>query len=204
MDEIEQQRAYAEFVLAQDEVQGEMARQEAEDMELMAKSVQQYNREKAEESKLRRMIQLQDEKKGAVAMIAQAQQSSFLSEDTSVAQSALSSRRYRPDHFKGFDRDIVENIYRENDKVISERRNREVEEQQYEDEWANHQANVIAKMEEAELQRQAQGQQDDLNHAIFLQIQRKELKEKQHLMNKGRFGEIGEGSFFSKFGTSLT
>ena len=200
---MEEQRAYAECVLAQDEVRGHIARQEAEDTTSMNKTVQQCNRERAEESKLQAMIQLQDERREAESLIAQAQKSSFLSEDTSMARSALSPCRFRPDHFKGFDDSVVEAIYQGNDSVLSERRSRQMEEQEYENAWAKHQANVIAKMEEAELERQAQVTEDERKQAAYLEMQRKELKAKQHLMNEERFGSIGENSFFSKFGTSL-
>mmetsp|Transcript_8675 Transcript_8675/g.18655 ORF Transcript_8675/g.18655 Transcript_8675/m.18655 type:complete len:370 (+) Transcript_8675:2830-3939(+) len=203
IDELEEQRAYAECVLAQDEVRGHIARQEAEDTTSMNKAVQQCNKQRAEELKLQAMIQLQDERREAESIIAQAQKSSFLSEDTSMARSALSPYRFRPDHFKGFDNAVVESIYQGNDSVLSERRSRQMEEQEYENAWANHQADVIAKMEDAELERQAQVTENEREQAAYLQKQRIELKMKQHRMNEEKFGSIGENSFFSKFGTSL-
>ena len=204
--EMEEQMAYARHVLDQDEVLGEIQRQEDEERALMVKSVQQYNREQAEKSKLEKMIQRQDDKADGETLIEQAKQSSFLSEDTSVAQSALYPHRHRPDHFKGFDSGLVEKIYRQNDAVLSERQEKEREEREYEEEWANHQAAVIEKLEEAELDQTAQIRESNLQQAIFLELQRKELAEKQRQSERDRFGAISveSGGLFSRFGTSLS
>jgi len=204
--EVEERVAYARHVLDQDEMLGEMERQEAEERALMAKSVQQYNREQAEKSKLEKMIQKQDDKADGEALIEQAKQSSFLGEDISVAQSSLSPHRYRPDHFKGFNSGLVENIYRENDSVLSERQEAQLEEREYEEEWANHEASVMEKLEEAERGQRDQIREGHLQQAIFLELQKKELLEKQRQSERDRFGEISveAGGLFAKFGTSLS
>jgi len=204
--EREEQMAYAQHVLYQNELLRGIECQEAEERALLLKSVQQYNREQGEKSKLERMIQRQDDKAGGEALIEQAKQSSFLSEDTSVAQSALSPHRYRPDHFKGFDSALVEKIYRENDAVVSERQEKQREEREYEEQWANHQAAVTEKLQEAEMDQAAQIHESILQQAIFLELQRKELIEKQRRSERDRFGEISvdSGGLFAKFGTSLS
>lgn len=204
--EVEERMAYARHVLDQDEVLAEMERREAEERAFMAKSVQQYNREQAEKSKLEKMIQKQDDKADGEALIEQAKQSSFLTEDISVAQSALSPHRYRPDHFKGFDSGLVEHIYRENDAVLSERQEAQLEEREYEEEWDKHEASVMEKLEEAERDQVAQARENNLQRAIFLELQKKELLEKQRQSERDRFGEISveAGGLFANFGTSLS
>jgi hypothetical protein len=90
--------------------------------------------------------------------------------------------------------------------VLSERQAAQQEELDYEEEWANHEASVMEKLEEAERDQVAQALENNLQQAIFLELQKKELLEKQRQSERDRFGEISveAGGLFSKFGTSLS
>ena len=66
-----------------------------------------------------------------------------LCENTAVARSALGAHRYRPDHFKGFAREQVAQLLKENDTLVEENYAAKSEEKQIDDDYDASQAELL-------------------------------------------------------------
>lgn len=129
------------------------------------------------------------------------QSNPFLCEDTSVTTSAIAPHRYRPDHFKGLHKDHLDGIVKGNLDVLAEKKS--LQEQQIEEErgWARREQEYLAVMEKEEQLKCEKRSQDVKAQMEEMQSQRTELKGKQVMMKRDKFGEISQG-FFQGFGTS--
>lgn len=200
-EDVEKENEYAEYVFAEDKIRCELYEQEQMNRAQMEQEVMLENLKLAEERRKRK----QDERKMEKAMESTETEfvslSPFFCEDTDYAQSALSDTRVRPDHFKGFTPEKTKSIFDANASVVVEKEVATKRENELEQEWAEHQSEMIKKMEEMELARNLLIEKDNQVQAETIALQREELKRRQREMGRDKFGEIGIG-FFQKFGTS--
>jgi len=189
--------AYAKYILAEDEMRGALALEDTKLRSSFAKAVQCENLRRSEEIMSRNIKGVDKYRREDD----ETQSPTLPSEGVPVLNSASAESRHRSDEFKGFNRDVIEKIYRENSKVIDERRGKEREEMEYEKKWSDHQKKAIAELEAVEEERLAEVKRCDLQLGAQLKKQREELKEKKARMRSDRFGTVGVG-FFQRFGTS--
>ena len=129
------------------------------------------------------------------------QNNPFLCEDLSVATSVVASHRYRPDHFKGLNKEQLKCISQGNAEVLTEKRLLLEQQRQSESEWAQREQKYLMQLEKQDHIKYEKKSETIKIQMEELQLQRKELKAKQEAMKRDRFGEIGQG-FFQGFGTS--
>ena len=146
-----------------------------------------------DDAMLARLTAEQDESE-----IAKAMSDPFLGEDR---EKGRRGHRFSPDHFKGLTEGQVAALYRENGQVVSEKEARRQEEREEERMWEEQRRGVLREMEEAECLRQLHVAREMGIQKEILEVQRKELREKQERMKQDKFGKIEEG-FFQGFGTS--
>merc|ERR1712194_70596 len=125
----------------------------------------------------------------------------LLTEDTALAINANAAHRFRPDHFKGFQKDQVNQIYKENENQEKEKRRLCTHEADTEADWANYHAEVVTKMSDAEETKQVMIAAENRVHRGILAKQREELVERKTEIENERLAEIGS-DFFMRFGQS--
>merc|ERR1712032_47264 len=120
----------------------------------------------------------------------------LLTEDTALAVNVTAAHRFRPDHFKGFESDRVNQIYEEN-----EQRRLCTREADTKADWANYHADLVAKMGAAEEAKRRALAEENCVHREILARQKEELARRKREMGKERLAEIGS-EFFRRFGQS--
>ena len=127
----------------------------------------------------------------------------FLTEDTDYFDPRITGERakFRPDLFKGFSKDHIKLIYKQNDAVLCEKEKSKKKAIQENQAWEQYQVGVLEEMDKAEYDRQLKINSDNQVLTETLHIQRKEFKEKQDRAKIEKFGAISNG-FFQNFGKS--
>ncbi len=67
----------------------------------------------------------------------------LMTEDTRFAVNVNAKHRFRPDHFKGYEKDHVNRLYKENDVVVEEKRRISSHKADAEVNWARYHAEVV-------------------------------------------------------------
>ena len=191
-----EEREYAAYVLAQDRARAELEGTARLRQDEEARRRQQENREHARQAREWR------EREAAADRETQARQSHYLqtcpllTEDTALAINVTATHRTRPDHFKGFGREMADEIHREN-----EARRREDDAEADEACVGGHHAEVGMRLSDAEeARRRASAAEGRLQRQVLAR-QKEELAARKAVMESGRLAEIGS-EFFRKFGKS--
>lgn len=199
--EVEKEKQYSEYVLAEDVVRCNIENEEEQYRENIAKSVMAENFELSKQRKLEKQCREEEDRAMEALEVLNVQTSPFFSEETEYDESMLTDCQARPDHFKRLRKDQIKSIYESNALLAAERDKCQKQEQKYEEDWAKHEAEVIRQMEDHEAEKQQIVMEENRQQGEELESQREELKQKQLMMKKDRFGSIGSG-FFERFGTS--
>jgi hypothetical protein len=125
----------------------------------------------------------------------------FLNEETDAAKSAVADYRVRPDHFKGYSKDQVRYIFKENEVLVGDHKAAKQEEKEVEAAWGRHTAAVTFAMEQNEQAQKAQRDYINKLEAEDIAKQRLVQAERKLQSQKDKFGAI-DGGFFEGFGTS--
>ena len=128
-------------------------------------------------------------------------ESPFINEETDFGKSAVSDYRVRPDHFKGYSKDQVRYIFKENEVVLDAHKKAKQEAVDVEKAWGKHQAAVTYMMEQNEQSQKVQRDYVNKLQAEDIARQRLVQAEKKVQAEKDRFGSI-DGGFFKGFGNS--
>lgn len=199
--EVTEEEAYSQYVISEDKLRCEIHEQEQSLRSKENVDVMLENLHLAEERRARMNAEKEMEIQLEKAETKFVQTSPLFCEETNYAKSALSEKRVRPDHFKGFSLSRSKEIIDENASVVVEKKKLVEAEKRREHEWAIQQDEMIKKMVEIETERNLVIKEDNEIQANTLKLQREELKLKQEAMEKEKFGAIGRG-FFQKFGKS--
>jgi len=199
--EAEKERQYSEYVLAEDVARCKIANEERQYRENIAKSVMIDNFKLSKERQSEKQCREEEDRMMEAKEVLNVQTSPFFSEETEYDKSILADCKSRPDHFKGLKREQIKSIYESNALVAAEREGNRKQEQKYEEDWAQHEAEVIKQLENYEAEKQQDTIEENRLQANVLESQREELKQKQRQMKKDGFGTI-ENGFFERFGRS--
>lgn len=201
-EEQRREREYAEYVFEQDRIRAELEAEAARQNEEEARLRQRENMEYARLARERKQQELEAEK------LAQAHQSQYLqtcallTEDTRLSNNANAQHRFRPDHFKGFDKETVKQIYNENDAVVEEKQMISNAEADAEKEYAMYHAEMVRHMEECEQQKQQRIEEENRVLRETLQQQKDDtLQKRKKDSEAARLPAIGT-EFFQRFGQS--
>lgn len=159
------------------------------------------NLEYAREARERKEQELEAENEARRLQSNYLQTCPLLTEDTRLSKNANAEHRYRPDHFKGFQKDRVKQVYRENDAVVEEKREICTREADSEANWARYHAEVVDRMRDAEEERQRMIEEQKRVQRETLASQKEELYNRKAELEKERLPEIGS-EFFMRFGQS--
>ena len=201
VEEQQKQNEYSKYVMDEDKLRCQMAKEEQGHRQEVENMVQMENRRLAEERQGRQRETQEKERLLEDSETRHVITSPFFCEETDYAQSVVSEHRVRPDHFKGFTTERMNSIIEANDSVVAEKEALRREEDMIEQGWAAKQSEMVLRMEEVEKKKRQLVAEENKIQADTLKTQREELKQKQIKMEQDRFGSIGNG-FFQKFGTS--
>ena len=196
-----EQQEYDNYILEQDRVRSQLEEASRQKKEEEARRRQQENMEYAAQARHRKEMEMQAEKDAQSHQSHYLQTCPLLTEDTSLATNVNAEHRFRPDHFKGFQKDQVKQLYRENDAVVKEKQKISEQEREFEENWARYHAQVIDRMRDAEEARQRMIAEENRAQMEILAQQKKELESRKAEMERDRLPEIGS-EFFSRFGQS--
>jgi hypothetical protein len=192
-EEQRREREYAEYVIEQDRIRAELEEAAAREKEAEARMRQSENMEYARLARERKQQEIEN-KKHAVAC-------PILTEDTKLATNVNAPHRIRPDHFKGYDKDTIRQIYQENDAVVEEKQEISRAEANAEKDWAMYHAEMLRQMEQSEQQKQQRIEEENRVQRETLQQQKEMLQQRKEDMEKSKLPAIGT-EFFQRFGTS--
>lgn len=197
-EEQRREHEYATYVHQNDQYLERLGEECARKEEARIKTRQLENMELARKASIRREMERQANKEADAAQTQYLQTCQLLTEDKRVATNVTQPHRFRPDHFKGFDREQIRNFYRDNDAVVEEKRDIAVQEANREAEWSRHEQELLRRMDEVEHLKQQRTA--DRNRALgdALQSQREEFRIRNA---KTEVASIGTG-FFERFGQS--
>ena len=176
LEEQKREQEYASRVLQNVHQREEREEQVLHQKEERARLQQLENMKMAEEAELRRKMEAQADMCADKAQTLYLQTCQLLTEDKKVAANQIQPHRVRPDHFKGFDKDQINRVYRDNDAVVEEKRQKAAQEADLENDWAKHEAEMIRRMYEAEQLRQQRIAEDNRNQGHALHKQREEFR----------------------------
>ena len=210
-DMIDKQRAHEEERRAEEKYAAHVLEQDRLRLQLE----EEARRKRDEEARLRqrenleytRQANLQKQAENDAVKRAQSLQSHYLqtcplmAEDTQLAHNVNAEHRFRPDHFKGYEKDTRNQFWRENDLVVKEKQHNLRQEQQAEADWARYQSDMLHKMKQAEDAKQRMIAEENRIQREILAQQKAELEQRKAELERRRLQEIGQG-FFSKFGQS--
>ncbi|KAL9181068.1 hypothetical protein ACHAXT_009873 [Thalassiosira profunda] len=196
-----QEEEYAHYVLEQDRIRSELEEASQRRRGEEARRRQLENLENARRARVLKEQELAAENEAQRLQSHFLQTCPLLTEDTKLATNANAEHRYRPDHFKGFQRDQVRKVYQENDAVLKEKRELCDRQANEEAEWAQYHASVLDKMRDAEDARQRMIDQENLIQRQILAQQKADLESRREKMEAERLQEIGP-EFFTRFGQS--
>mmetsp|Transcript_22303 Transcript_22303/g.46892 ORF Transcript_22303/g.46892 Transcript_22303/m.46892 type:complete len:354 (-) Transcript_22303:166-1227(-) len=200
-DERRRKQEYAQFVLEQDRIRAQMENGAKRRKEEEARMCQIENLELARQNKLRQEQELFALKNAEDDQSNYLKNCPLLTEEKSLAKHAIAEHRFRPDHFKGFQKEEVEEIYRENDAVIQEKHEIAIREKMTDDEWARNHAELARKMEEAELRNRERALIEKRIQQDVLYQQKEEIQKQREKTKRSGLDEIGT-NFFARFGRS--
>lgn len=200
-EERRREREYAEYVLEQDRIRAELEETSSRKKMEEARLRQRENMEYARLANERKRQEIEAEK------IAQAKQTHFLqtspllTENTELAINAITQHRIRPDHFKGFTKEKIKQIYQENEAVVEEKHCIHNAEAKAEAVWSMYHSEMIHGMEQAEEQIQRRVVEEQRVQRETLEKQKEELDDRRREMAMTRLPAIGT-EFFQRFGQS--
>ncbi|KAL7473600.1 hypothetical protein ACHAXS_014076 [Conticribra weissflogii] len=200
-EERRRQLEHAQFVLEQDKISARLENDARKRTQEEARMCQLENLELARQNKLRQEREIIASKKTEEDQLNYLQNSSLLNENLSLAKNEINEHRFRPDHFKGFQKEKIEEIYRENDAVVQEKHEIAIKEKMTEDKWARHYAELAKHVEEAELRKQKRALDDKKTQQNVLHQQKEEVKKQREKMKHSGLDGIGT-DFFARFGRS--
>ena len=178
---------YANYVLEQDRIRSQLEAESKQQKDEEARRLQLENLEHARQARQRKQQEMQADKED------QRQKSHYLTENTK-----LGSRR---DHFKGFEKDEVKKIYKENDAVVEEKRSNIIRDAQTEAEWAAYSAYTLDKMKETEKEKQQMIAEENHIQSEILARQREEVHAR-HKKEREESKPPIDSEFFLRFGQS--
>jgi hypothetical protein len=196
-----EEQEYANYVLEQDRIRAELEEAAKQKRDEEARLRQLENLEYAREARERKEQELEAENEARRLQSNYLQTCPLLTEDTRLSKNANAEHRYRPDHFKGFQKDRVKQVYRENDAVVEEKREICTREADSEANWARYHAEVVDRMRDAEEERQRMIEEQKRVQRETLASQKEELYNRKAELEKERLPEIGS-EFFMRFGQS--
>ena len=199
--ELRKEQEYAKYILEQDRIRFELEELAQRKREEEAKQRQlenmEYARQARQRSEMERMAETEAQRRQSHYL----QTCPLLTEDARSPVSVNAGHRIRPDHFKGFQKEQVKQLYKENDAVVMQKLELFAQESENEVKWARYNAGLINKMQELEEARQNMAAEENRIHREILARQKEELKNRKAEMEKERVPEIGS-EFFNQFGRS--
>lgn len=111
------------------------------------------------------------------------------------------TQKIRPDHFKGFSKEALEQIIQENDDVVKKKQVNQWMEKLQADEWSLYQKDLYRKQEINAIMQQENRIKERRDIASFLEQQKIQQKMGNNFDRANRFGKI-DSTFFESFGTS--
>ncbi|KAL7552559.1 hypothetical protein ACHAWF_015795 [Thalassiosira exigua] len=199
--ERKEEQDYANYVLEQDRIRSQLEEEAKRKKDEDARLRQLENLEYARQARIRKEQGLEADNEAQRLQTHYLQTCPLLTEDTKLATNVNGEHRFRPDHFKGFQKDQIEQLYRENDAVVKEKREMCGHEAELEASWARYHAQMVASMGDAEEARQKRIAEENDRLRKSLQQQKAELDDRKAEMEKERLAAIGS-EFFGCFGQS--
>ncbi|KAL7532600.1 hypothetical protein ACHAXR_007889 [Thalassiosira sp. AJA248-18] len=198
-DERKEEQDYANYVLEQDRIRSELEEAAKRKKADEARLRQLENLEYARQARQRKEHEMEAENEAQRLQSHYLQTCPLLTEDTKFATNVNAEHRFRPDHFKGFQKDLQRKLYKENDAVVEEKRevcNREAES---EANWARYQAEEMKQRMFAEETKQRMLVEENRVQSSILAQQKEELEQKK--AETENLAPIGS-EFFMRFGQS--
>lgn len=192
---------YHNSVLEQDMIRSELEAHAKRRRAEQARLCQIENMEYARQARQRKDNEMKADDEAQRRQTNYLQTCPLVTEDTRLARNVNAEHRYRKDHFKGFSKEQVAQLYRENESVAEERRAIYAREAESEANWARYQVEMLSKMREAEEARQQMQIDERRVQLEILARQKEELEKRKAGMKAERLPEIGT-IFFSRFGKS--
>jgi len=192
---------YANYVLDQDRIRSELEEAARRKKNEDAKLRQLENMEYARQARQRKEQEMEADSEAQRCQSHYLQTCPLLTEDTKFATNFNAGHRFRPDHFKGFQKDQVKQLYRENDAVVEEKREISNRDANLEADYARYHAGMVDKMRDAEEAKQRMIAEENHVQRDILAQQRKELDDQKAQIKRDGLPEIGSG-FFEQFGQS--
>ena len=200
-EEQRREQEYAEYVLEQDRIRAELEEAALKKKEEEARLRQHENMEYARLARERKEQEMEAEKQAQARQTHYLQTCPLLTEDTRLATNANAQHRFRPDHFKGYDKDTIKKIYQENDAVVEEKQEISNATANAERDWANCHAETIRQMERAEQAKQQRIEKENRAQREVLEQQRETLQKRKEDIEASKLPAIGT-EFFQRFGQS--
>ena len=195
-EEQKREQEYANYVLQNDQLLERLGEKCVQRKEARVKAQQLENMEIARKASMKREMEMQADKEADAAQTRHLQTCQLLTEDKRVGTNEMQPHRFRPDHFKGFDKEQIHKFYRDNDAVMEEKHAISVQEANREAAWARHEEELLRRMDEAEALKQQRIADENRAHSDTLQRQREEFRIRNA---KSEVAGIGSG-FFERFG----
>ena len=192
---------YHNCVLEQDTIRSELEAQAKRRRDEQARQCQIENMEYANQARQRQKNEMEADIEPQGRQTHSLQTCPLVTEDTKLSRNVNAEHLYRRDHFEGFSKEQVAQLYRENETVAEERRSIYAREAESEADWARHQEEMLSKMREVEEARHQMQNEERRIHLDILARQKEELDKRKAEMKTERLPEIGT-AFFSRFGKS--
>lgn len=202
-DELRDEQAYANYVQEQDAIRAALEEEARLKQSEEARMRKLENLELAKQANERKKQEMEAENEALRAQSNFLKTCPLLTEDTRLAKNANDNHRYRPDHFKGYEKETRKQLWMENDRVLKEKQALIERERKLEKEWAGYQASVLDKRQQAEEEKQRFAELQNMKQREILAQQKAELEERRKQQEAERLPAIeSESGFFSKFGQS--
>jgi hypothetical protein len=200
--ELRKEQEYANYVLEQDRIRFELEEIAQRRREEDAKQLQLENLEYARQARQRLENEMMADSEAQRLQSYYLQTCPLLTEDVrSPVSSVNTGHRIRPDHFKGFQKEQVKQLYEENDAAVRQKHELLAQEAENEANWARYNAEMINKMQELEDAKQHIAVEENRVHKEILARQKKELDNRKAEMERERVHGSGP-EFFARFGRS--
>jgi len=197
----EEDERYGEYMRMVNNARQQQEADEQAERKRQLMEINAQNRAMARDHALKNaQAKLADETASA-SEVQQALNDPVLTEDMSVARSALGDNRVRPERFKGFSSEERMRFYQENEQMIQEKQARKQMERQLDLQYDAEQDRIRCMVEVAE-QEEMLRQKDIVSKQMAeLALQKRENDQRKEMSRKERFGKIDEG-LYSGFGQS--
>ncbi len=199
--QLQKEQEYANQVLEQDRLRFELEELVRRRREEDERQRQIENMEYARQARQRLENEMMAESEAQRLQSQYLQTCSLLTEDAMSPASGHAGHRIRPDHFKGFQKEQVKQLYEENDAVVRQKHELLAQEAENEAKWERYNADLIDRMHELEEARLRMAAEENRVHREILARQKEELDTRKAEMEKERVTEIGS-EFFTRFGRS--